>query len=152
AFSTPGCLSDEQLLGRFVASRDGQAFEALVRRHGPMVLGVCRRILGDRHEADDAFQATFLVLASKAASVVPAALLAHWLYRVARQTAVRAGAATAKRRRRERQVLRMPQPQAPQADPGDDLRPLLDAELARLPGKYRVAVVLCDLEGRSHKE
>jgi RNA polymerase sigma factor (sigma-70 family) len=117
-----------------------------------MVLGVCRRILGDPHEADDAFQATFLVLATKAASVVPAEMLPNWLYGVARQTAVRARAAAARRRRRERQVPRMPEPLAVQADPCDDLRPLLDAELACLPGKYRVAVVLCDLEGRSHKD
>jgi RNA polymerase sigma-70 factor (ECF subfamily) len=145
-------LSDGQLLSRFVATRDEEAFEALVRRHGPMVLGVCRRVLGDPHEADDAFQATFLVLATKAASVVPAEMLPNWLYGVARQTAVRARAASAKRRRRERQVLDMPEPQAVGAEPGDDLRPLLDAELACLPHKYRVAVVLCDLEGRSHKE
>jgi RNA polymerase sigma-70 factor (ECF subfamily) len=147
-----GCLSDDQVLARFVTSRDEEAFEALVRRHGPMVLGVCRRVLGDPHEADDAFQATFLVLATKAASVVPAEMLPNWLYGVARQTAVRARALAAKRRRRERQVLHMPEPQAPQADPGDDLRPLLDAELACLPGKYRVAVILCDLEGHSHKD
>jgi RNA polymerase sigma-70 factor (ECF subfamily) len=146
-----GCLSDEHLLARFVTSRDEEAFEALVRRHGPMVRGVCRRVLGDPHEADDAFQATFLVLATKAASVVPAEMLPNWLYGVARQTAVRARALAAKHRRRERQVLHMPEPQAPKADPGDDLRPLLDAELACLPGKYRVAVVLCDLEGHSHK-
>jgi RNA polymerase sigma-70 factor (ECF subfamily) len=152
ALPESGCPSDEQLLARFVSTRDEEAFEALVRRHGPMVLGVCHRILGDPHEADDAFQATFLVLATKAASVVPAAMLPNWLYGVARQTAVRARAAAAKRQRRERQVLQMPEPQATQADPGDDLRPLLDAELACLPGKYRVAVILCDLEGRSHKD
>jgi hypothetical protein len=97
-----GCLSDEHLLARFVTSRDEEAFEALVRRHGQMVLGVCRRVLGDPHEADDAFQATFLVLATKAASVVPAEMLPNWLYGVARQAAVRARAAAAKHRRRER--------------------------------------------------
>jgi RNA polymerase sigma factor (sigma-70 family) len=147
-----GCLSDEHLLARFVTSRDEEAFEALVRRYGPMVRGVCRRVLGDPHEADDAFQATFLVLATKAASVVPAEMLPNWLYGVARQTAVRGRAAAAKRRQRERQVLHMPEPQPTHADPGDDLRPLLDAELACLPGKYRVAVILCDLEGHSHKD
>jgi RNA polymerase sigma factor (sigma-70 family) len=152
ALPDSGCPSDEQLLSLFVGTRDDEAFEALVRRHGPMVLRVCHRILGDPHEADDAFQATFLVLATKAASVVPAGMLPNWLYGVARQTAVRARAATAKRRRRERQVLHLPEPQAPRADLHDDLRQLLDAELACLPGKYRVAVVLCDLEGRSHKD
>src|SRR5262249_43235583 len=105
-----GGLSDGELLARFVARRDEPAFEALVRRHSPMVLGVCRRILRDHHDAEDAFQATFLVLAGKARSVRPAEMLANWLYGVARQTAVKARAVNARRRSRERQVLTMPEP------------------------------------------
>src|SRR5215475_577835 len=84
-------LSDGQLLARFVAARDEAAFAALVRRHGPMVLGVCRRVLRDFHHAEDAFQATFLVLARKAPSLTVGESLACWLYRVAYQTALRAG-------------------------------------------------------------
>ncbi len=144
--------SDGQLLGRFVAARDEAAFEALVRRHGPMVLGVCRRLLRDHHDAHDAFQATFLVLLRKAGSVAPPEMLPNWLYGVARQTAVRARAQAAKRRGRERLVGELPEAEARQPEPADDLRPVLDEELAGLPARYRVAVVLCDLEGRSHKE
>jgi RNA polymerase sigma factor (sigma-70 family) len=117
-----------------------------------MVFGVCRRVLRDPHDAEDAFQATFLVLVRKASSVVPAEMLPNWLYGVARQTAVRARALAARRRQRERQVTQMPEPEAGPTEPGDDLRPLLDQELAGLPSYYRVAVVLCDLEGKSHKE
>src|SRR5689334_19248131 len=84
---------DAELLARFLAGRDATAFEALVRRHGPMVLGVCRRVLGHRHDAEDAFQATFLVLVRKAASVVPRDCVGNWLYGVARRTALAAKAA-----------------------------------------------------------
>jgi hypothetical protein len=125
-------MSDRQLLNCYVSTHDEAAFEALVRRHGPMVLGVCRRVLRDPHEADDAFQATFLVLICKAAGVVPGEMLPNWLYGVAHQTAVRAKSAASKRRLRERQVPQMPEPRASQLDSRDDLRPLLDEELARL--------------------
>src|SRR6516225_9748530 len=97
-------LTDGQLLERFLANQDEAAFEALVRRHGPMVLGVCRRVLRDSHDAEDAFQATFLVLARKAASVSPRERVGNWLYGVAHTTAVRARATNARRRLRERQV------------------------------------------------
>ena len=145
-------LSDGQLLDCYVQGGDEAAFEALVRRHGPMVLGVCRRILRDSHEVEDAFQATFLVLVRKAASVVPAERVGNFLHGVAWQTAVRARAAAAKRRRRERQVADLPEPQARPAARWDDVRPTLDQELARLPGQYRAAILLCDLEGCSHRE
>src|SRR5262245_22865201 len=117
-----------------------------------MVLGVCRRYLGDSHEAHDAFQATFLVLVRKAPSVSPAEMLPNWLYGVARQTAVRARAAVAKRRVRERQVRDMPEPAVGCPELPDDLRERLDHELARLPDDYRVAIVLCDLKEMTHQE
>jgi RNA polymerase sigma factor (sigma-70 family) len=148
---TGGCLSDGQLLARFVATRDEAAFALLVRRHGPMVLGVCRRLLHDYHHAEDAFQATFLVLARKAASVVVGHSLGGWLHGVAYHTAMRAGAMIGRRRSRERPMNDMPHPEIMPAETHDWL-PLLDRELALLPEKYRAALVHCDLEGRSRRE
>src|SRR4051812_22879780 len=107
-----GALSDGELLGRFVERLGGAAFEVIVRRHGPMVWGVCRRVLHDHHDAEDAFQATFLVLARKAASVSPREKLGNWLYGVAYQTATKARAMRARRRMREGQVNDMPEPEA----------------------------------------
>jgi RNA polymerase sigma factor (sigma-70 family) len=148
-----GGMTDGQLLECFVARRDEAAFEALVRRHGSMVLGVCRRVLRHPQDAEDAFQAAFLVLARKAASIRRRELLGNWLYGVAYRTALDARAAAARRRAHERQVSAMPEPEArDSADVGDDLRPLLDQELHRLPNRYRVPVVLCDLEGRTRRE
>jgi len=124
-----------------------------VRKHGPMVLGVCRRVLGHVQDAEDAFQAAFLVLARKAGSVGQRELVGNWLYGVAYRTALDARAAATRRRTRERQVSPMPEPEAGDGvDVWSDLRPLLDRELNRLPDKYRVPVVLCDLEGRPRKE
>ena len=145
-------LSDGQLLEQFLSNRDAAAFEALVRRHGRMVLGVCRRVVGDPHDADDCFQATFLVLVRKAASISPRDKVGNWLYGVAHTTAVRLKAANAKRRQRERQVSKMPEPEVLCEDLGDDVHTLLDEELSRLPEKYRTPIVLCDLEGRTRKE
>src|SRR5579884_3239996 len=102
-----GGLSDGQLLARFVAARDEASFVALVRRHGPMVLGVCRRVLRDLHDAEDAFQATFLVLARKAASVIKGESLAAWLHRVALNVSCTLRAGTTRRRAQERQALLM---------------------------------------------
>src|SRR4051794_15360672 len=107
-----GGLSDGQLLDRFVRRREEAVFEAVVHRHGPMVWGVCRRVLRDHHDAEDAFQATFLVLARKATSVVPREKLGNWLYGVAYQTAVNARAMRARRRLQEGQVPDMPEPEA----------------------------------------
>ncbi|MCI0464158.1 MAG: sigma-70 family RNA polymerase sigma factor [Gemmataceae bacterium] len=145
-------LTDGQLLGWFITRREEAPFEALVRRLGPMVLGVCRRILRNPHDAEDAFQATFLVLVRKATSVVPQELVGNWLYGVAYRTAMKAKAMNSKRRAKERQSASLPRP-APQPDESwHDLQPLLDAELSGLPDKYRVPIVLCDLGGKTHKE
>ncbi len=146
-----GGLSDGQLLARFVGARDEPAFAALLRRHGPMVLGVCRRVLRNYHDAEDAFQATFLILARRAGSVARRESVACYLYTVAYRAALEAAAAIARRRVRERRVepmpLRMVEPiETP------DWKPLLDRELDRLTQRYREAVVLCDLEGRTRKE
>ncbi|HTU16687.1 MAG TPA: sigma-70 family RNA polymerase sigma factor [Gemmataceae bacterium] len=147
-----GGMTDGQLLETFISRRDAAAFEALVRRHGPMVLGVCRRILRDPHDSDDAFQATFLVLARKAASVSPRERVGNFLYGVAHTTALRARSANAKRRSRERQMLNLPEREAAPNDRQDELHERLDHELARLPDKYRLPIVLCDLEGRTRRE
>jgi RNA polymerase sigma factor (sigma-70 family) len=144
-------MTDGELLEAFVTSRDEAAFAALVQRHGPMVWGVCRRVVPRRQDAEDAFQATFLVLVRKAASVVPREMVANWLYGVAHRTALNARAAAACRATRERQVTQMPEPAASEQPLWGDLQPVLDQELSRLPAKYRVAVVLCDLEGRTRK-
>jgi RNA polymerase sigma factor (sigma-70 family) len=144
-------LTDGQLLARFVASSDETAFAGLVRRHGPMVLGVCRRVLRHAQDAEDAFQATFLVLARKASSVANEAALGGWLYRVSYRIALEAKAINDRRRSREKQVGDLPHPATLPAEPRD-WRPWLDRELDRLPEKYRAAVVLCDLEGRPRKE
>ncbi len=147
-----GALSDGQLLARFAASRDEAAFSVLVQRHGPMVLAVCRRQLRDWHAAQDAFQATFLVLARKAGALAQPELLARWLHGVACRTAARARVDAARRREREGQA------QARQIDePNEDLmwrelRPVLDEEIARLPARQAAAVVLCYLEERTNAE
>jgi RNA polymerase sigma factor (sigma-70 family) len=145
-------LTDRQLLEDYLSRREEAALAALVYRHGPMVWGVCRRVLGNYHDAEDAFQATFLVLVRKASSIAVPELLANWLYGVALQTALKARATTAKRRSRERQVMEMPEPAVTEQDLWNDLQPLLDQDLSRLPDKYRVAIVLCDLEGKTRKE
>src|SRR4051794_21714745 len=145
-----GGMTDAQLLECFLTARDEAAFAALVRRHGPMVLGVCRRVLRHDHDAEDAFQAAFLVLARRAATIRQRELLGNWLYGVAYRAALEV---RARRRPRERQVSDMPEPRvADGADVGAELRPVLDEELNRLPEKFRVAVVLCDLEGRTRRE
>jgi RNA polymerase sigma factor (sigma-70 family) len=145
-------LTDGQLLEDYISRRDEAALAALVQRHGPMVWGVCRRVLRSYHDAEDAFQATFLVFVRKAAAIAARELVGNWLYGVAHQTALKARATAARRKERERQVTQMPEPAV--AEPGQwhDLQPLLDAELSRLPDKYRAVIVLCDLEGKTRKE
>jgi RNA polymerase sigma factor (sigma-70 family) len=145
--------TDEELLDRFVSRRDAAAFEALVHRYGPMVLGVCRRLLQHLQDAEDAFQATFLVLVRKAASLGQRELLGNWLYGVAYRTALDARTATLRRRKREKQVSSMPEPEVHEdSDEWRDLRSFLDQELNRLPDKYRIPIVLCDLEGKTRQD
>jgi RNA polymerase sigma factor (sigma-70 family) len=145
--------ADGWLLTRFVASRDEAAFAALVRRHGPMVLGVCRRVAGDAHLADDAFQAAFLVLARRAAVVKPREAVRAWLYGVAVRTAREARAMSARRRSREVPVTHVPDRPAPVEAPTDpDAIRALDEEIARLPDHLRTAVVLCELDGLGRKD
>jgi RNA polymerase sigma factor (sigma-70 family) len=143
---------DRELLRRFIERRDERAFEALVQAHGPLVLGVCRRVIGNHHDAEEAFQATFMVLARKASSVRPPEMVANWLYGVACRTSLKMRTAIAQRRAKEVQVTMVPEPKAPQSDRWEDIAPLLDRELSRLPDKYRAAVVSCDIEGRSRSD
>lgn len=145
-------LSDRQLLDHFIRHRDEAAFAALVRRHGPVVWGVCCRVIGHHHDAEDAFQATFLVLARKAASIRQPEMLANWLFGVAHRTALKAKVTAGKRRVREKQVSDMPEPETQQRDAWIDVEPLIDRELAGLPDKYRIAIILCDLQGKTGKE
>jgi RNA polymerase sigma factor (sigma-70 family) len=144
--------NDAQLLDAFLAEHDEEAIAALVRRHGPMVLGVCRRVLRHTQDAEDAFQATFLVLVRKASSLRSQAQLGNWLYGVAYRTAMKARVMSAKRRIRERQAAAAA-PCPPEAEGvWDELLEHLDAELARLPEKYRMPVVLCELQGTGRKQ
>jgi RNA polymerase sigma factor (sigma-70 family) len=145
-------LTDPQLLDRFVTTQDAAAFGSLIRRHGPVVLGVCRRVLNHEQEAEDAFQATFLVLVRRAASLERPELLGNWLYGVAYRTAQKARARLARRRHHEKQVVPMSS-----CEPSDDLgwrevRGVLDEELRHLPPKYRAPLVLCYLEGMTNEE
>jgi RNA polymerase sigma factor (sigma-70 family) len=144
-------LADGELLGVFIERHDEAAFSALVKRHSPMIWGVCRRLLS-HDDAEDAFQATFLVLVRKAASIMPREMVGNWLYGVAHQTALQARRAAARRMAREVQVTLMPDPEAVQQDQWPDVQPLLDQELSHLPDIYRAVIVLCDLEGRTRKE
>jgi len=139
-------------LARFVAQRDDAAFTSLVRRHGPMVMGVCTRLLNDVQEAEDAFQATFLVLVRRAGSIGQPDLLGNWLYGVAYRTALKARGDAARRRRHQRALVDQPSVDSTEDVVWRDLRPILDEELDRLAPKYRVPFVLCHLEGHTHEE
>ena len=143
---------DGQLLDSFLQHKDHAALAALVRRHGPMVWGVCSRMLRSHQDAEDAFQATFVVLVRKAATLPDLEMVGNWLYGVARQTAVRMRALAARRGVRERQVPVMPEPTSAEQSVWNGVQPILDEELARLPQKYRVVIVLCQLEGKTLKE
>jgi RNA polymerase sigma factor (sigma-70 family) len=146
-------LGEGQLLERFVARRDEAAFAALVARHGPMVLGVCRGLLFDPNDVEDAFQATFLVLVERAGAIRDRDLLGPWLYGVALRVAARARAVAMRRRAREHSgAPELAAEEAADELDRDELRAALHEELARLPEKYRTPVVLCHLEGKTHDE
>ena len=145
--------TDGQLLEQFATDRDEAAelaFSALVERHGPMVMRVCRGVLADPHDAQDAFQATFLVLVRKARSLWVRDSLGPWLHQVAYRTASCARSAIARRRRHERRAAKPEHTVG--AEPTAELERLLHYEIDRLPERYRGPVVLCDLEGRSHEQ
>jgi RNA polymerase sigma factor (sigma-70 family) len=150
-------LSDSQLLSRYAGGRDGgaeaeAAFGELVHRHGAMVFGVCRQILRQHHDADDAFQATFLVLVRKARSIRVGDSLAPWLCSVAYRVAQRARDVRARFRPIDAVRIEEPSTSRPEDAFQFDVRPLLHEELDRLPGKFRDAIVLCHLEGKSQEE
>ncbi len=147
-------LDDGQVLARYAATGDGPAFEALVARHGPMVLATARAVLKDEHDAEDAFQATFLVLARKAGSVRAGTALGAWLHRVARRAAVQASVESRRRRGCEAgaPALAATVPAPAPTGPDFDLRAILHEEIDRLPERRRLPVVLCDLEGLTYEE
>jgi RNA polymerase sigma factor (sigma-70 family) len=142
---------DAQLLADFLRRRDDNAFATLVRRHGPMVLAVCRRVLCDPHDAEDAFQATFLVLVRKAATVSRPERLGNFLYGIAYRVSLKMRGNNARRRRQEKPLVDVPVAGADSDLDWRELRPILDEELHHLPEKYRVPVVLCYLEGISKR-
>jgi RNA polymerase sigma factor (sigma-70 family) len=144
-------LPDDRLIELFVRLRDETAFQALLHRHGPLVFGVCRKFLYNAHDAEDAFQATFLILARKAGSVAPGSPLGHWLHGVACRVAARARK-TALRRAREQFCVDMAVVPDAAEKADSDLGPLLHEEVRRLPDKYRRPVVLCYLEGKTNEE
>ncbi len=145
-------MPDRQLLEQFIRERDEAAFAALVRRHGAMVWGVCRRLLCDRQDAEDAFQATFLVLVRRAASIRRGELLANWLFGVARRAAWNARALRARRAQHEQVGRSMPDVEAACPPGTEDGSAVLDEELAKLPDKYRLPILLCGLEGMTHAD
>jgi RNA polymerase sigma factor (sigma-70 family) len=149
--SADAALADGELLRRFVAARDQGAFTELLRRHGPLVWGVCRRVLGEAAAVEDAFQATFLELSRRAAALGRDGSLAGWLHTVAARVARRARLADERRRRRDRAHL-PPVPAYADHLTWCEVRQLLDAEIARLPGPYRPPLILCYLENRSQAE
>jgi len=147
-----GSMTDGQLLERFISRHDEGAFESVVLRHGPMVLRVCRDVLNEPNDADDAFQATFLVLVRNARSIRDRDSLGRWLYGVATRIALRAKVRARRRGALERQGIEMAV--APPDFEADrrELQPLLHAELNRLSEKFRAPLVLCYLEGHSQEE
>jgi RNA polymerase sigma factor (sigma-70 family) len=147
--------ADKALLDRFIANRDERAFTVLVERHAALVLQVCWRILENTHDAQDAFQATFLVLARKAATVHPPEALPAWLHGVARRVALKTRSARLRHRRAERPLTATtvdsrPDPLAELAT--RDFLAIVDEEVRRLAEVYRLPVILCCLEGRSIEE
>ena len=151
--SEGGCaLSDAELLQRWLEQRDQLAFETLVWRLGPLVLGVCRRLLHRDEEVEDAFQATFLILVRKAATVRRRSSLSGWIYQVAHRVCLRLLAGRKRREQREQPALEEPAILACDDLLWRNLRPILDQEIGRLPERYRVAFLLCALQGKTNTE
>jgi RNA polymerase sigma factor (sigma-70 family) len=148
----PADDSDRALLQRFARHGDAEAFAGVVRRHGPMVLAVCRRVLRDGHDADDAFQAVFLLLVRKAGSLRRPEQLGPWLHGVAHRVAVKARSLGLRRRGREEPLADLPAPPSADDPVWRDLRPVLDDAVRSLPAKYRGPFVLCYLQGMTHAE
>jgi RNA polymerase sigma factor (sigma-70 family) len=144
--------SDSEFLRQFATTRSEAAFEALVRRHGPMVEGVCRRILGEVHSAEDAFQAVFMVLVKKSASIRRPELLSNWLYGVACRIARKAKISALRKESRERRAGKMPAQEQLLDLEWTELKAVLDEELSQLPEKYRAPLVLCYLCGQTNAE
>jgi RNA polymerase sigma factor (sigma-70 family) len=148
-------VGDGYLLERFIRERDEPAFAELVRRHGPMVLGVCRRVLDNPHDAEDCFQAVFMVLVRKAETIRPSSMVGNWLYGVAYRTALEARKLAARRRIIEKKKHELAHAElAPGESPAaqwQEMRPALDRELSRLPERYRCILVACDLEGKTRR-
>src|SRR5262245_1066846 len=136
-------MTDGELLKRFVERRDEPAFSELVHRHGSMVLGVCRRVLANDHDAEDAFQATFFVLARRASTIMPRASVGSWLFGVARRTALKARGAAVRRRIREAQASEEPTAATAHNDVWREILPRLDDALSSLPDTYRLPIILC---------
>ena len=145
-------LGDGPLLERYLTRRDEDAFAALVDLHGPMVLGLCRRMLRDPRDIEDAFQATFLVLVRKAPAIRDRNLLSNWLYGVAFRVARRAWTRTLRRRDREASVGELEFAAEPGSTARPEFDPTLDQELSRLPEKYRAPLILCYLRGKTHDQ
>jgi RND family efflux transporter MFP subunit len=144
--------TDAQLLDRFVHERDESAFELLLFRHGGMVLNVCRRILKRDQDAEDAFQATFLTLVRKARSIRRSEALAGWLYRVAHRAALEARARSARIARHEMPASLIIEPAADVDTGWNELRPILDEEMGRMPERFRLPLILCYLEGKTNEQ
>jgi RNA polymerase sigma factor (sigma-70 family) len=145
-------MADGELLQRFSGQGEEWAFAALMHRHGPMVLGVCQGLLLGAQDAEDAFQATFLVLARKARAIGKPASVASWLHGVAYRLAMRVRADLARRRACEGKVMTLPSNEPPDDVMWRDLRPVLHEELGRLPERFRLPFVLCYLEGKTNEE
>src|SRR5947199_5733786 len=133
----PGDATDADLLARFARQRDEAAFTAIVQRYGPLVLGICRRVLGNAADAEDAFQATFLVLERKADSIKKGGSMASWLHGVAYRVALEARGRAARRREQEKHAATV-EPMDPYGDAATrELRAIIDEEVGQLPAKYR---------------
>src|SRR5215471_15122064 len=143
--------TDRQLVEQFLARRDEAAFEAIVRRHGAMVYRVCWRVLGQPQDTEDAFQATFLLLAQKLRTIRKHDSLASWLHGVAHRVALQAKARAASRRRHEQRAA-VAQVERSADLSAEELLAILDGELAKLPDKWRLPLILCYLEGRTQEE